>query len=239
MLNKKKDPLGLALTQFYKNRTAKDVLVSSDVAEDELLNPAYFFRAFESMPKIEQKALELCKGKVLDVGAGAGCHASYLEDNGYDVKAIDISPGCVDVMKQRKLKQVQCIDINRLAPEKFDTLLLLMNGIGVAGTLKELPNFFKHLKQYIEPDGQILMDSSNLIYLYMNEDGSVDLDLMNSKYYGEITYQMKYSYVKGDPFNWLFVDEDHLVECAKEAGLTATKIMDGEHYDYLYKLEIA
>ncbi|MDF1673376.1 MAG: methyltransferase domain-containing protein [Vicingaceae bacterium] len=229
------DAIGDALLAYYNHKDKTDIVVKSSITEDDLIPIHYLFRAFNEMPIIEQKALECCLGNVLDVGAASGCHSLILNDRGLDVKAIDISKGAVELMK------LQGINVQQLnfydEKEQYDTLLFLMNGVGIAGTLKGLPIFLNHAKSLLKPNGQILLDSSDISYLYEEEDGSVWMNL-NSTYYGEVTYQMKYKNCLTEPFNWLFVDYESLAKTAKECGLNCELIYEGEHYDYLARLTL-
>lgn len=177
-------------------------------------------------------------GKVLDIGAGAGCHALALQERGMDVKAIDISPLSCEVMKERGIKDVECVNLFcKQLQGKYDTLLLLMNGTGIAGKLSQLPALLNRLKELLSEEGQILIDSSDLKYIYENEDGSMDIDL-NAQYYGEVDYQMQYRDIKGEPFDWLYTDPMLLASVSKQCRLQCQIMEQGEHYDYLAKLTL-
>lgn len=233
-----KDPMGAAIADYFaKGRAARLRVFSSQFEEDEI--PAeQLFRTFDEMPPLEQKALELAQGKILDCGAGSGCHALALQDMGKDVEAIDISSLSVDVMQKRGVKhafQINLFDENYL--KKFDTILMLMNGSGIIGKLENMGTFFTKMKQLLNPGGCIYMDSSDLRYLFEDEDGSFLVDLAGG-YYGEIDFRMQYKQVKGEPFDWLYVDFQTLSYYAAENGFKAELVMEGEHYDYLACLKM-
>lgn len=233
-----KDPMGAAIADYFaKGRAARLRVFSSQFEEDEI--PAeQLFRTFDEMPPLEQKALELAQGRILDCGAGSGCHALALQDMGKDVEAIDISPLSVDVMQKRGVKQafqINLFDQNYL--KKFDTILMLMNGSGIIGKLENMGTFFAKMKQLLNPGGCIYMDSSDLRYLFEDEDGSFLVDLAGG-YYGEIDFRMQYKQVKGEPFDWLYVDFQTLSYYATENGFKAELVMEGEHYDYLACLKL-
>ena len=139
-------------------------------------------------------------------------------------------------MIKRGISKVQCVNLfDERIKGKFDTILLLMNGTGIAGKICNLPKLFKRLIELLASDGQILIDSSDLKYIYENEDGSFDIDL-NGNYYGEVDYQMIYKDIEGEPFDWLYVDYPLLSAIAEANGLHAELIAEGEHYDYLARL---
>ena len=200
-------------------------MLSSMFEEDEM-PVAHLFRSFGQMPRLEQKALEMAHGRVLDIGAGAGCHALALQERDIEVKAIDISPLSCEVMSERGIKDVECV--NLFDPQlqgRYDTLLLLMNGTGIAGKLERLPSLLNRLKELLADGGQILVDSSDLRYIYLN-----------APYYGEVDYQMLYKNVKGEPFDWLYTDPALLASISKQCGLQCEIVAEGEHYDYLARL---
>jgi SAM-dependent methyltransferase len=187
------------------------------------------------MPELERIALDLAEGRILDVGAGSGCHSLALKKMNKTAVAIDISPLSVEVMKERG---VDAHEVNLYDPsfaEKFDTVLMLMNGTGIIGTLENMPSFFARMKELLNPGGSILIDSSDLRYLFEEEDGSLMIDLADD-YYGLLDYQMQYMDVLGEPFDWLYVDFDTLAFYAEENGFEIELVAEGEHYDYLARL---
>ena len=238
LLSPNKDPMGAAIADYFaKGKSAKLRVLSSQFEEDEIPTEQ-LFRTFDEMPELEQEALKLASGRILDCGAGSGCHALALQDMGKDVEAIDISPLSVEVMKKRGVQQayqINLFDENYL--QKFDTILMLMNGSGIIGKLENMGAFFTKMKQLLNPGGCIYMDSSDLRYLFEDEDGSFLVDLAGG-YYGEIDFQMQYKQVKGEPFDWLYVDFQTLSYYATENGFNAELVKEGEHYDYLACLKL-
>ena len=236
ILSADKDPMGAAILDFQKQGKAARLRVLSSMFEEDEMPVKHLFRSTREMPMLEQKALQLAKGRVLDIGAGAGCHALALQEKGLAVKAIDISPLSCEAMKLRGVKDAECINLfDDHLGTGFDTILLLMNGTGIAGKIEHLPDLFQRLKALLNPGGQILIDSSDLKYIYENEDGSFDINL-NGAYYGEVDYQMIYKDVKGDHFDWLYVDFPLLKSIAETCGLHGELVAEGEHYDYLARI---
>lgn len=249
ILSADKDPMGAAILDFQKQGKAARLRVLSSMFEEDEMPVTHLFRSIQEMPVLEQKALQLAKGRVLDIGAGSGCHTLELQKKGLAVKAIDISPLSCEAMKLRGVKDAECINLfdphlssgNHSVENQeqfeggFDTILLLMNGTGIAGKIENLPALFLRLKALLNPGGQILIDSSDLKYIYENEDGSFDINL-NGAYYGEVDYQMIYKNVKGDRFDWLYVDFPLLKSIAETCGLHGELVAEGEHYDYLARI---
>jgi SAM-dependent methyltransferase len=218
------DPIGKAITDFSRSKRPDDIIVCSEICEDDIIPIEVLFRNEDEMPELEVLALQNATGKILDVGAGAGTHANYLQNMGKDVTAIDISEGAVAFMQTQGLKSKK-VDFFDLKDEKFDTILMLMNGIGIAGTLSNLEKTLEHAKSLLNPGGKILCDSSDIKYLYEDEDGSLWVNL-NQEYYGNFRFQMKYKKETGPWFDWLYVDFDSLFTAAKNVGLKAVRLYD-------------
>lgn len=229
------DPIGLAISEFYQKKHTSNIEVISDICDDDVLPVAYLFRDITAMPELEKLALDLCQGHVLDVGAGAGCHSLELLKKGLEITAIDISEGAVKYMVEQGIN-ASVDTIFTLRNQTFDTILLLMNGIGLAATKDDLVPFLNNLKSKLKAGGKILCESTDLTYLYQEDDGSVWIDL-NTKYHGEVKFKMKYRHSETDWFDWLYIDFDLLQVEAKKAGLSCKLILNGATNNYLACLE--
>ncbi len=227
------DILGQAIYDFHKQEKRSKLWIFDEFEQKTEMDTSIYFRKFEQMPKIEQKALELCKGKTLDIGAGAGSHSLYLQQKGLDVVALDISELCIKTVQERGVKKTVLIDFFDLhTDEKFDTLLLLMNGIGICEDIFGFPIFLDRAKKLLNPDGQIIFDSSDIAYMYEDDDFPKD------KYYGEFVCAYGYRKQKTDWFSWLYLDFDSMQKIALEKGWKAEKIMEDEHFHYLTRLTV-
>jgi SAM-dependent methyltransferase len=238
LLSPDKDPMGAAIADYQKRGKAAKLRVFSSFFDEDEIPVSQLFRSFEEMPPLEKTALQMATGKILDCGAGSGCHSLALQNMGKEVQAIDISPLSVKTMQQRGVKQASQINLfDNHFIEKFDTILMLMNGSGIIGKLAYMPLFFNKMKQILTPGGCIYMDSSDLRYLFEEEDGSIDIDLAGD-YYGEVDFQMQYKQIKGESFDWLYIDFQTLKLYATQSGFTVELIEEGEHYDYLARLSL-
>ena len=198
------DVLGQALKDYHEGHYPQDIITRSSLGDEDIIPLPYLFRTYEDMPSLEQKALTLCKGHVLDIGCGAGCHSLYLQQKGYKVTALDHSVGAIEVSKARGVKNTICTNILDHGGHTYDTLLLLMNGIGLASQLDLLGPFLEHLKKFLNPGGQILLDSSDIIYTFEKEeatpDDRQDMELPSDHYYGEVVFTMQYRDKISSPF---------------------------------------
>jgi SAM-dependent methyltransferase len=227
------DVLGQAIGDYYRKNAPGKLWIHNTYGPKEEMPVAHYFRSEKDMSYSELFALHCCVGSILDIGAGAGSHALLLQEMGYDVTALDISPNAVSVMKSRGVSNVIERDIFKMTEPRFDTLLLLMNGIGLAGTVAGLHRFLKHAKTLLNTEGQLLFDSSDVAYLY---DGKVP-EMEN--YYGEIDYQYEYKKQKTGWFKWLYVDQEKLKEIAREEGWETEILCEDDHDQYLARLVLA
>ncbi|WP_298487918.1 bifunctional 2-polyprenyl-6-hydroxyphenol methylase/3-demethylubiquinol 3-O-methyltransferase UbiG [uncultured Maribacter sp.] len=233
------DIYGQALLEYQNGKYTEDIITHLSLEEEDTLPLPYLFRDYKKMPPIEKHALKLCKGNVLDIGCGAGSHSLILQKKGIDVTAIDFSKGAIETCKLRGIKNAICTNLYDLKNQKFDTLLLLMNGIGIAEKVNQLDSFFSHLKSLLNPGGQILLDSSDIIYMYENdeEDGGYWIP-DGIEYYGEVRFYMEYKGKKSETFPWLYLDYNTLQRAANYNNLNCELVFEGEHYDFLARLTL-
>ena len=229
-----KDLFGKALVDYQNGNYTEDIITSTSISDEDELPIPYLFRPFSEMPKLEQKALKLAKSSVLDVGCGAGSHSLYLQEKGLRVKAIDISNGAIQVSKQRGVLNAELLNVLD-EKETFDTILLLMNGTGIFKEMFQVSKYLLHLKSLLNPDGQILIDSSDIKYMYEDDDGGLWIDT-NSDYYGELDYFLSYKDEEETPMKWLYLDFNTLKLAAETVGLQCELVLEGEHFDYLARL---
>ncbi|RDI08180.1 SAM-dependent methyltransferase [Flavobacterium sp. AG291] len=231
-----KDLFGKAIFDYQTGNAPEDLITETSISEEDEMSVAYLFRDYKEMPKIEQKALQLAKGKVLDIGCGAGSHSLYLQNHKkLNVISIDISPNAIEACRLRGLNNTRVENMLEIESEKFDTILLLMNGTGIFEKLSKISTYLQKLKSLLNDGGQILIDSSDIIYMF-DEDEDGGKWIPSESYYGELTFTLTYKNEKEDTFPWLYVDYNTLQNAAHANGLNCELILEGEHYDYLAKL---
>jgi SAM-dependent methyltransferase len=241
-----KDLFGKAILDFQTNNSPEDLVTETNISEADDMSVAYLFRNYNDMPKLEKEAMQLSKGKILDVGCGAGSHSLYLQEKGFEVTAIDISENAIKACKLRGLQNARVQNLlevstdtseSELAKQKFDTVLLLMNGTGIFRTLSETSTYLQKLRSLLNPNGQILIDSSDIIYMFDKEaDGSYLVPAEG--YYGELTFTISYKGETEVSFPWLYLDYNTLQNAAQANGLQCELILEGEHFDYLARLTL-
>ncbi len=234
-----KDLFGKAMFDFQTNNSPEDIITETTISEEDEMSVDYLFRSYDKMPKLEQKALQLAFGKTLDVGCGAGSHSLSLQnDRNLEVISIDISEKAIETCKLRGIKNAKVQNILDFEGEKFDTIILLMNGVGIFGKLDDCNKYLSKLKSLLNPGGQILLDSSDIIYMFDEDEDGGKWIPSNNNYYGELVFNISYKGEKEDPFNWLYLDYNTLQNAANANGLKCELVLEGEHYDYLAKLSI-
>ncbi|MCC9017298.1 class I SAM-dependent methyltransferase [Flavobacterium lipolyticum] len=234
-----KDLFGKAMYDFQTHNSPENIITETSISEEDEMSVDYLFRSYNEMPKLEQKALQLAFGKTLDVGCGAGSHSLSLQnDRNLELVSIDISKNAIETCKLRGVKNAIVKNILDFEGEKFDTIILLMNGVGIFGKLDNCNKYLSKLKTLLNPGGQILLDSSDIIYMFdEDEDGGKWIPSHNN-YYGELVFNISYKGEKEEPFDWLYLDYNTLQNAATANGLKCELILEGDHYDYLAKLSL-
>lgn len=232
-----KDLMGRAIWDYYYQENSEDLQTETSISELDDLPVSYLFRDYQEMNALEKKALDSSFGKVLDVGSGAGSHSLYLQnERKLEVTALDISPKSIEVCKARGVKNAICEDLLQFSEKDFDTILLLMNGTGIFQSLEDIDQYLQKLKSLVAENGQILLDSTDILYMYdQDEDGGV---LVPAKgYYGELDYYLHYKGESELPMKWLYLDFDTLENAAIANGFKIQKIEQLED-SYLAQLTL-
>jgi len=224
------NPHGQALLSYWNGDKEATIGIQMEDGSITQMPIEIYFRKQSDFPKIEEIALNLCKGTVLDIGAGAGAHCLELQERGFKVLGLDIAPEAVKIMKEQGVKKVVCNDFLTFTPNQtFDTLLFLMNGIGVAGNLEGLSRYLQHAHSMTHACSQLILDSSDLRYNELKLE-------YGTSYFGEITYQLIFKEEIGNPYQWLYIDQEKLKDLAHANGWLCEIIYEQEDGGYLAQL---
>lgn len=221
--------LGVALREYQETGVDHGLRVECSAAEPWDMPVEHFFRGEADLPPVERTALRLCEGSVLDAGAGSGTHALVLQAMGHPVTAIDILPDAVKVMRARGLGDAQVADIFTFGGGPYDTVLMLMNGIGIVGDLDGLDRIFAALRRLLIPGGRVLFDSTDLAVRGGRRG-------RRGRYGGEVTFKLTYHGVDGPTFPWLFVDSETLADAALRSGWSGEVVYQEPDGHYLCRL---
>jgi SAM-dependent methyltransferase len=224
------EPHEAAMWAYHRGDHDAVIVVYDDFERDEV-PVSYFFRSPEQFPPYEQRALALCRGRVLDVGAGSGCHSLALQDEGFDVTAIEVLPDLVEILRERGVRDAQMATWMDVEAGQFDTVLMLMNGLGLAETLPGLRQFLDEARRLLQPGGQILADSTD-VRVRMDREAAGTLERPDGRYMGELHFQLEFQGRKGPPFGQLYVDPATLKRYADEAGWGCEILMPPDEYGH-------
>ena len=223
------DILGSAIESYFLRKDDTPVRVFINKSEEPEMYPSIFFRPYRNMLKYEKIALKESQGKVLDLGCGAGCHALYLQGKGYDVTAVEISKKSSQVAEARGVAKVISEDWRNLSLKNFDTVLVLMNGMGLAESPAELKIMFRKLKGFLSKSGSILIDSTDVTY------AKADWPMLDSEYFGKVQFELKYK-GKTQCFPWLFIDFETAVQTATSVRLNVEVLERARNGHFLLRL---
>ena len=227
-----KDIFGKALLDFQHKTFDPPLLLHNEYGSPESISMERFFNDQDEFSALENFALEQASGRIVDIGAATGRHALYLQNLRHDITAMDISVSCGVLMKEIGLRKIIVEDIFNFNGQEFDTILMLMNGIGLAGNIEGLERLLTHFKNILNPAGQLLVDSSDISYLYK------DIPLPTNKYFGELAFQYEYKNMISDPINWLYIDQEKLMSISNSTGWSCQVIFEDETDAYLARLQI-
>ena len=226
-----KDLFGQALLDFYHNKFHPPLLLHNEYGEPESIPVKRYFIDQNEYSNLETFALQQAYGKVLDIGAATGRHALFLQNQGFDVTAMDISPACIKLMKEVGVKKPLCQDIYSYTSDSFDTILMLMNGVGIAGTIDGLHELLIQLKSVVNQNGHLIVDSTDISYLYDENEKPI------KSYFGELQFRYEYNSDFDEPFRWLYIDQKKLVEVALDSGWSCQIIYSDQFDSYLARLQ--
>lgn len=226
-----------AMQAYHRGKHDAVLVVYDDFERDEV-PVSYFFRGPDQFPPIERLALDLCRGRVLDVGAGSGCHSLALQERGLEVTAIEILPSMVRILRERGVRDARAATWMDLDAEPFDTVFMMMNGLGLTETLIGLRRFFSEARRLVRRGGQVLADSTDVRARLDVEAGRTGaLERADGRYVGELHFQIEYEGQKGGPFPQLYVDANTLIRCAREEEWGCEIVRDPDEYgNYLARL---
>jgi SAM-dependent methyltransferase len=230
-------PHAAAMQAFHRGQHDARIVVYDDYERDEV-PVSYFFRRPSEFPPLEWTALDLCRGRVLDVGAGSGCHSLVLQERGVDVTAIEVLPSLVQILEERGVKQVKAASWMDVDAGSFDTVLMMMNGLGLVETLPGLRVFFAEARRLLRPGGQVIADTTDVrVKMDPAAARSGTLKRPDGRYLGELHFQLEFEGRKGPPFSQLWVDPETLERSAIESSWGCEVVLAPDEYgNFLVRL---
>lgn len=223
------NPHGAALLDCFRGETEAMLICRQDGMRDDV--PAAFWLR-DAIDPLEALGLDLCHGRVLDVGAGAGLHSLELQRRAIDVTAIDIAPECVAIMRERGVHRAEMADLFAFDGGPFDTIICLCNGLDKVGRLADLPRFLGRMRKLLAPGGQLIADSFDLrVGADAARLAEIAKKMAVGRYFGEMDLQFEYKGRSGAPFSVLHIDYGTLARVAQCHGWRCELVGgDGGHY---------
>jgi SAM-dependent methyltransferase len=229
-------PLAHALRAYQDGRNDARLVIRTDLGTREEWPVSLFFRTADEFPPLEREALRHCGRRVIEVGAGAGPHALALQREGHEVLAVESLPEIAGLLAERGVEKVTIRPLDDIAARTADTVLMLMNGLGLAGTLEGLQHMLKSAARLLAPEGRIVADSTDPRHFLEIDEGEPAFG-QDGRYGGEVQFQIEFDGAKGAPFPFLYVDAATLANHASKAGLTLSAAYPFESGTYLAILE--
>jgi SAM-dependent methyltransferase len=230
-------PFGLAFLDFLKGNKSACITLVRDDGFAEQLPISHFFRGPDEFTGLERTALDQCRGCVLDTGAGSGRHSLALQSRGYRVCAIDVSTEAVEVMRETGVVDAHEADVIQFSGDRFDTILMLGHGIGMAEDINGLRRLLKHLSTLLKPEGQVLLDSVDL--WLTSEPWHLVYQESNRKagrYSGEVRLRLRFKDQTGPTYGWLLIDRETLTREASALGWATRIVLQEADGNYLARL---
>ena len=224
------------LAQHNTQTATAEIIEREDRFIDTGSEAGLYFRDYKQWSPLERQAIKAAKGRILDIGCGAGRHSLYLQQKGFDVTGIDISPGAVKVCKLRGLKKAfvrPITDISKFKPNSFDTVLMLGNNFGLFGSAKEAKLRLKNLYRISSPDARIIAGTRNpyktnnpnhLQYLRVNKK--------RGRMPGQIKIRARFEKTIGPWFDYLFVSPKEMEDLLKDTDWRVERFIGLEEPNY-------
>ncbi|MBN2157087.1 MAG: methyltransferase domain-containing protein [Candidatus Lokiarchaeota archaeon] len=233
------EPYGHALLDFYYGGEDSPVLIIRDDGYRDEMSVRQYFRTREKFSEIEKKALNECKGKIVDLSAGVGADCLELQNRKFDVTAVEVCPEACEIMRKRGVKKVFCMDLFDFNESGYDTIFLFNRSIGNVQNLEGLERFLEQAKKFLAPRGQIIFDSVDIRYTdnpahLAYQRRNIDM----GKYFGEIIVRFEYKSIIGPNFGLLHVDPDIVQTYCNKTGWKCNIIYSDEEGNYLAKLSL-
>ncbi len=225
----KKDALGQEVLAFFKGEKSFEIIERIDGYINFSAGASEYFSEFNDWSEIQKQAIKYARGRVLDVGAGAGRVSLYLQNKNFDVLAIDNSPLAIEVCKMRGVKYAKVLPIehiNKFKPNSFDTIIMLGNNFGLFGNYNKAKNLLKKFYKITSKDALIIVESvdpyraEEPIHLAYHK-----LNRQKGRMAGQLRIRVRFRDYATDWFDFLFVSKDEMIDILNDTGWKIKKFI--------------
>ena len=240
-MKEKKEVFGRGVWAFFQGEEAIEFLERDDGFIDLSAGIHSYFAQFKDWPKIQKQAIKYARGRVLDVGAGAGRVSLYLQEKDYNAVAIDNSPLAIRVCKKRGVTQATVLAIEKIdmfKPNSFDTIIMFGNNFSLFGNFKKAKRLLKVFHKISSPDALILAESNDPYKtkdpLHLAYHAS---NTRKGRMPGQIRIRVRFRNYIGDWFDYLIVSKTEMKEILKNTGWKVKRFIDSDKSGYISIIE--
>ncbi len=232
-----RDAYGRQLLEQYNNQTATaEIIERDDDYIDTGSDAGLYFSEYRQWSPLERRAIKRARGKILDIGCGAGRHSLHLQKKGFDVTAIDNSPGAIKVCKLRGLKQAfvrPIADIDKFKSNSFDTILMFGNNFGLFGDAENARLLLEKMNRITAPDAQIIAGTRNP---YQTDNAEHlqyhKLNRRRGRMGGQIRMRVRFGKIVGEWFDYLFVSPEEMEKIIAASDWEIKELIESEQAQY-------
>lgn len=230
MKRKNNDAYGEELWGYYKFKKDFEIVERSDGYFGEPGFSSIYFSEFKDWNPLEKQAIKLAKGRILDIGCGAGRHSLYLQYKGFPVVGIDKSPLAVKICRLRGLKRVKQMRIDEVGtfrPNSFDTIIMMGCNFGLMGSRNNARRILKHFYRISSQKAMIICSTRDpyqtdeKVHLAYHK-----LNRKQGRMGGQIRMRIRYERCTSDWFDYLFVSKNDLISILKDSGWMVVKYLE-------------
>lgn len=240
MLEDHEDAYGHAIYDYFKGKDSYEITERDDGFFDVSLGPRFYFSEYDTWPPHEQKAVTYARGKVLDIGCGAGRHSLYLQGKGLSVTGVDLSPLCVEVCRLRGLKSVYCLPVTEITPKigVFDTVFMFGANFGLFGGFKRAGWLLKRFQKMTTGEGRILAETRDPYVTRMREHVEYhEYNRKRGRMPGQVRLRVHYLKYVTPWFDYVFVSKKEMKAILEGTGWEVTEFIDKNEEVYIAVIE--
>jgi SAM-dependent methyltransferase len=240
MKQNKEDVFGKMLLDASAGLEIPEIVERDDHFLVSELPVTRYLSGYAQWPSVQQKAIEFARGRVLDVGCGAGRHSLYLQEKGFDVMGLDVSPGAIQLCRRRGLINTTLLSIDQISPAtgKFDTLVLLENNFGLLESRNKAKRILEQFYLITHEQGRIIAETSDP---YNSRDPDIleyqKQNRAKNRMSGQIRMRLRYRRLISDWFDYLRVSKSEMKELLRGTGWEIGEILEFDHRSYVAIIE--
>jgi SAM-dependent methyltransferase len=236
-VHEREDAFGRMLLDHLEGRRAHEIIERGDGSIDVAGGPKAYFEPFRRWSQVERQAMRFVRGRVLDVGVGAGRVALHLQQRGHEVVGIDNSPLTVEVARRRGVKDARLVPFADIGPELgiFDTVVMMCNNFGLFGSAAGAKRMLRRLRSLTSDDARIVAGSrdpyltDDPIHLRYHEENR-----RRGRMTGQLRLRSRHGLYTGRWFDYLLVSPAEMSELAESGGWRLERIVEPAEQDPSY-----